>query len=68
MNVLVIFIGLGVLVYFAVVIGVSLDTESQRRGAFRVAEERRRLVHERKAMQAAIQDCRGCRDCPLQKP
>ncbi len=59
MNMIVAVIGIVVLLFIAVGVGMSLDTEAQRRAARRLAEERRRAQLHR-----AGTITYRCPDCP----
>lgn len=58
MNMIVAAVGIVVLLFIAVGVGMSLDTEVQRRAARRLAEERRLRALEHRTGTAAR--CPGC--------
>ena len=60
MNIIVAAVGIVLLMFIAVGIGMSLDTEGQRREAARVARQRRLLAEQQGARQAMYR----CPDCP----
>ena len=60
--------GIAILLWFAVLIGTSMDTEGQRREWKRIAEQRRLLREERGAGPFAVTRCDPdalCADCPF---
>jgi len=59
MNLIVAVAGMLALLFIAVGIGMSLDTEAQRRESRRLAEERRL-----RALQPGTSGTYFCRDCP----
>lgn len=61
--------GIVVLIWIAVLIGTSMDTESQRREGRRIARERRLLREERQAAAPPrpLYPDGLCADCPLRR-
>jgi hypothetical protein len=55
MNATVAVVGIGLLLYFAVLVGVSMDTEGQRAQWRHSADERRALAEERQRLEAVRQ-------------
>lgn len=57
--------GIVLLLWFAVLIGTSMDTEAQRRVWRQVARERRAFREER--LRAMSEPSAHCADCPLRR-
>jgi hypothetical protein len=64
MNAIIVAVGIVVLMFIAVGVGMSMDTAGQRREADRVARERRLLAQQRTASRSTDR----CRDCPFRFP
>ena len=59
--------GILLLVWFAVLIGTSLDTEAQRRAWQQVARERRALREQGPRVRRPLEPDGLCADCPLRR-
>ncbi|BBF99128.1 MULTISPECIES: hypothetical protein [Pseudonocardia] len=59
--------GLVLMLWFALLIGTSLDTEGQRREWRRVAEQRRAAREERQGERRPLEPDDLCADCPLRR-
>ena len=57
--------GIVLLLWFTVLIGISMDTEAQRRVWRQVARERRAFREER--LGASLEPAGRCADCPLRR-
>ena len=63
LNLAVVVIGLALLIFFAVLVGTSMDTEGQRVQAQQTAAERRELAEERRRLSTGCDDP----DCPRRR-